>query len=297
MDKPDKTRKPQQFRAADLAAIPCPQPPAGRGTVLDYVRKRKPSPSPVRRTVLGATAALVLTAAPTAHAGGATGGATEMTQMMNNTQLIAQVGEAVQTTSNTLMTAQTTMQQLRQLGPETIMKLTGLPVEHVRAMADAFVVMDNAVGVYRDAENVLRQAERDAASLNVSPSDLLRLRSQVAYKYGGVYKTSYEADKAKLEALAKTAPQVSEQAAKISSIDANVKGLQFVANQNVQIQTYMHQLVESVATANMNAAAEAETRKAVESRLADEAAALEEVRRKNARTPNAELKMPWEHVK
>lgn len=294
MDKPDKTQKPQ-FRAADFAAIPCPPPPAGGGTVLDYLRKRRPSPA-VRKTVLAAAAALAL-AAPAAHAGGATGGATEMTQMMNNTQLIAQVGEAVETTSNTLMTAQTTMQQLRQLGPETIMKLTGLPVEHVRAMADAFVVMDNAVGVYRDAENVLRQAERDATTLNVSPSDLLRLRAQVAYKYGGVYKTSYDADKAKLEALAKTAPQVSEQAEKISSIDANVKGLQFVANQNVQIQSYMHQLVESVATANMNAAAEAETRKAVESRLADEAAALEEVRRKNARTPNAELKMPWEHVK
>lgn len=202
--------------------------------------------------------ALVLAAAPAAHAGGATGGATEPTQLMNNIQLIAQVGEAVETTSNTLMTAQTTMQQLRQLGPETIMQLTGLPVEHVRAMADAFVVMDKAVGVYKDAENVLRQAERDATTLNVSPSDLLRLRAQVAYKYGGVYKTSYEADKAKLEALAKTAPQVSEQAEKISSIDANVKGLQFVANQNVQIQSYMHQLVESVATANMNAAAAAE---------------------------------------
>lgn len=179
------------------------------------------------------------------------------------------------------------------------MKLTGLPVEHVRAMADAFVVMDKAVGVYKDAENVLRQAERDAASLNVSPSELLRLRAQVAYKYGGVYKTSYDADKAKLEALAKTAPQVSEQAAKISSIDANVKGLQFVANQNVQIQTYMHQLVESVATANMNAAAEAEIAQDEKSRAQIQDAAQTEKLRKAAEQakPVSRLPLPGEFMK
>ena len=105
----------------------------------------------------------------------------------NKAELIAQVGEAVQTTSNTLMTAQSTMQMLRQL-PATVLDeaLSGLPVDKVQAMADAYVVMNDAVQVYRDAEYVLRKAQQDAAMLGISPSELLRHKANAAAMHGGI---------------------------------------------------------------------------------------------------------------
>lgn len=191
-----------------------------------------------------------------AHAGGGmTGGATEWTQIMNNTELVSQVGEAVNTTSNTLMTAQSTMQMLRQL-PESVVNesMGGLPVEKVQAMADAYKVMSQATGVYRDAENVLRQAQADGQRLNVSPQQLLRMKAEAAYKYGGVYQTTYEQELAKLKRLAETSKDVQRQAEIVRGIDSNVGGIQTLASQNLKMQATLTDISSSIATANANAA-------------------------------------------
>lgn len=234
---------------------------------------------------------------PLVHAGGGmTGGATELTQLMNNTELVAQVGEAVQTTSNTLMTAQSTMQMLRQL-PESVIaeQMGGLPIQKVQAMADAYKVMSQATGVYKDAEGVLRKAMADSQKLGITPSELLRLKADAAYKHGGVYLETYNAERAKLDRLAKTAPEIQRQAETVKSIDANVKGIQFLATQNVQVQATLAEISGSVASATAQAAEAAKREQDAAGRVADEAAELEAIRRKNARTPDAALKMPWDH--
>lgn len=232
------------------------------------------------------------------HAGAAAGGASEVTQLMNNIELVSQVGEATQTTANTLMTAQSTMQQLRQL-PSSVLNesMSGLPVDKVRAMADAYVVMNRSTAVYKDAEDVLRKAAYDADQLGVTPSELLRLKADAAYKHGGVYQQTYEQEQEKLRRLAETSKEVQKQADTVKSIDSNVGGIQFLASQNVQVQASLADISGSIATANANAAREAQIEKDAQGRVASEAAALEEVRRKNARIPNADLKMPWESIK
>lgn len=248
-----------------------------------------------RRTL---TIITVILSAPAHAGGGLTGGATEWTQIMNNMELVQQVGEAVNTTSNTLMTAQSTMQMLRQL-PESVVNeaMGGLPVEKVQAMADAYRVMSQATGVYRDAENVLRQAQSDGQRLGVSPQVLLRMKAEAAYKLGGVYQTTYEQEQAKLKRLAETSKDVQRQAEIVKRIDSNVGGIQTLASQNLKMQATLTDISSSIATANANAAIEAKRDRDAAGRVNEEAAALEEVRRKNARTPDAQLRMPWEQIK
>lgn len=235
-----------------------------------------------------------------AHSTGLVAGATEFTQIANNIELVAQVGEAVQTTSNTLMTAQSTMQQLRNL-PASVLNeaMGGLPVEQVRAMADAYVVMNQATSVYKDAENVLRIAQYDAERLNISPSELLRHKANAAAMHGGIYRQTYEAEQAKLALLAKTSEEVQKQAEIVKGIDSNVGGIQFLASQNVKMQATMATIANSIATANTNAAREAETAQEERSRVQRREADMLDARRRAEReAPEVtRLKLPHEFVK
>lgn len=244
--------------------------------------------------------ALAAVSSAPVHASGVVAGATEFTQIMNNAELIAQVGEAVQTTSNTLMTAQSTMQQLRQL-PQSVVDdaMRGLPIEQVRAMADAYKVMSQAVGVYRDAENVLRKAHDDAARLGITPSELLRAKANAAAMHGGIYRETYEAEQRKLALLAQTSKEVQRQAETVRSIDSSVGGLQFLATQNVQVQVTLAALADSIARANANAARAAaaaeDERERVQRR---EAAALDARRKSEMEAPEvSRLPLPHEFVK
>lgn len=241
----------------------------------------------------------VVVSAP-AHSTGLVAGATEFTQIANNIELVAQVGEAVQTTSNTLMTAQSTMQQLRQL-PESVINeaMGGLPVEKVRAMADAYVVMNQAVGVYKDAENVLRKAQSDAERFGISPSELLQHKANAAAMHGGVYKQAYEEEQAKLARLAETSKEVQKQANAIKGIDSNVSGIQLLASQNLQVQASLADISTSIAKANALAFEEAkrldEERSSVQKREAD---MLDARRRAELEAPPVgKIKLPHEFVK
>lgn len=238
-------------------------------------------------------------AAP-AHASGLIAGATEFTQIANNIELIAQVGEATQTTANTLMTAQSTMQALRQL-PESVVNeaMRGLPVEKVRAMADAYKVMSQATSVYKDAENVLRKAQYDAERLGITPSELLRHKATAAAQHGGVYRSAYEEEQRKLALLAKTSAEVQKQANTVKSIDSNVGGIQFLASQNVQVQASLGQINESIARANELAFIEAEKAKIKDERTAHREAAMLDARRKAEMEapPVTRLPLPHEFAK
>lgn len=180
--------------------------------------------------------------------------ATEWTQLANNFELVAQVGQAVNTTANTLQTAQATIQQLQQLGPDTIKQMTGLPIDQVQKMADAYNVMSKASSAYTDAANVLKKVKDDSQRLNITPTQLFQMKADVAAAYGGVYKQQYDQEQAKLARLADVSNDVQTQAAQIAGINSGVGGIQVLANQNLKMQGMLTNLNESIATANSNAA-------------------------------------------
>lgn len=234
-----------------------------------------------------------------AHAGGggAAGGAKEVTQLLNHAELVAQVGEAVQTTANTLMTAKSTMQMLRQLPADTVSQMSGLPIDQVAKMAEAYTVMSQASGAYKDASDVLTKARADSVRLNISPSELLRYKAEAAYKYGGVYQQTYEQEQAKLARLNDVSKDVQKQAETVKSIDSNVAGIQFLAGQNVKVQSLLVSLNDSIATANANAAREAEKAREKEARAAQSEAAYLDARRRAQETPDSLIRLPSELVK
>ena len=205
--------------------------------------------------------------------GGMSGGATEMTQIANKAQLVAQVGQAVQTTSYTLSTAEATMQQIRQLDPGTISALVGVPIGTVQTMATAYGVFSKASSVYTDAAAVLQKAQNDAAMLKVSPSTLLNMKAQTAYAYGGQYKASYDAEQAKLAALSSTSKDVQKAADSLGGIDSTVKGVQTLAAQNLQMQTQLSSINTSISQANALAYQQAINAKNAEA-IADTKSAL-----------------------
>jgi hypothetical protein len=253
----------------------------------------KVSRSGVVGVMVGKAAGLVagVVFAVSANAGGGGGGgmcpgcATEITQLANHAELIAQVGQAVQTTANTLMTAQSTMQMLRQL-PASVVDdvMSKLPVDKVKALADAYVVMSDAVRVYRDAEDVLRKAEQDAEMLRLTPSELLQRKATVAAVYGGAYQQAYNIEQNKLALLAKTAKEVQRQAEVVKTIDSNIGGIQFLASQNVQLQATLGAISESITKANMLAFEEAKKKQdSHNAYYASQAAADDELRRNQQR--------------
>lgn len=209
-------------------------------------------------SAVGLTAALLF-AAPNASAGGPTGGALEPTQMMNNIQLIAQVSEAVDTTANTLLTAQQTMQMLKNL-PDTIRSelLSGLPVDKVQALAQSYQTFAAASSTYKDAQKVLEDAYRDMQALKMKPAEYLDFRIKAAKTLGGVYQDQYETEVAKLNRLKDTSLDIQKQAMAIHGINSQVSGLQAIATQNVQMQTFLGDISSSIAQANANAAMEKE---------------------------------------
>lgn len=250
---------------------------------------------------LAAIFLLSLAAPAPAHAGGAAGGgATEFTQLANKAELIAQVGQATQTTANTLMTAQSTMQMLRQL-PASVLNeaMSGLPVEKVQAMADAYKVMSQATAVYKDAENVLRKAEYDARMLNITPSELLRHKANAAAMHGGIYAETYEAEQARIRRAAEMSKEVQKQAEIVKGIDSTVGGIQALASQNVAMQATMAELTTSIATANANAAREAKLREDELARVQRrEAGMLDARRRAELEAPEVtRMKLPHEFVR
>jgi hypothetical protein len=248
------------------------------------------------RTTATLTLTLTLTLATPAHAGAAAGGASEVTQLLNNAELIAQVGEAVQTTSNTLMTAQSTIQALRQL-PDALLSeaLGGLSIAKIQALADAYTSMSQSKSVYDDAENVLRQAVHDSEKLGIPPSELLRHKANLAYREGGVYKQTYEQEVGKISQLTQTSAEVQKQAEIVMATDSTVGGIQGLAAQNVAMQSTLAMISHSIATANKDAMIAAQREANERGDVAAAAAELDEVRRRNARTPDAKLGLPWDH--
>jgi hypothetical protein len=210
-----------------------------------------------------------------ANAGGGSvmgnGGSLETTQLLNHAELVSQVGEATSTTANTLLSAQSTMQMLRKLPSGVIGDaLSGLPVDKVKALADAYVVFSRASADYKAASDVLYKAYQDSERLGISPSELLRLKANAAATLGGEYQKMYEDEQSKLDRLSKTADDVQKQAEVVKSIDSNVGGIQFLASQNVKVQAALSDISHSVAKANV-IALEENTRKQKE----------EEIRNKN----------------
>jgi hypothetical protein len=233
-----------------------------------------------------------------AGCGGLTGGATEITQL-NNAELVMQVSESMQTTVNTLQTAHSTMQMLRSLPQHLISQISGVPLEQVRQMAQAYEIMKGAQDAYKDAADVLKKAATDSQRLGITPRELLAYKADAAYRHGGVYSKVHEEEQEKIRRASQASKDVQRQAETVKSIDSNVKGLQTLASQNLSLQAVLGDISTSISRANQIAAEESRLDKEQSKRELDETQRrLTELDRiSESYKPDNRIKLPSEHSK
>lgn len=188
----------------------------------------------------------ILSLSTPAHAGGGGpggGGATEMTQLMNNTELVTMVGHQADMAATQLQ--QYILQQVQtQIAQQ---HLIGLPFDKIR----------NALGPYgsRLVEPYLRQLDlttqlRDAAKrastvmsseisamtrLNMQPSQYIKTMVQYSKDQGGYYKQAVEQDMAALQDVQQRGQAWAEFQKNIPNINSEIGGMQTLATSNAHM--------------------------------------------------------------
>lgn len=243
--------------------------------------------------------------------GGMSGGAMESTQLMNNAELVAQVGESMQQTSNTLRTAFATMQQLRQLPPDMLEKVAGgvlkemdLSVADLKTMSNAYETFNKASSAYRDAAGVMRTAGSDLqrferVGMSIPVDKYLSMYIEKALRGGDAAAARMDAQIQTLQRAAGMSKAVQDSAAAVSKIDSSTAGLQMLAQQNLKTQQI---LIESLtAVAQAGAAVAQQNRDAADRDAADgarrQAAARSARKAADGEQLDRKIKLPGELVK
>ncbi len=189
-----------------------------------------------------------------AHAKGLGGAATEATQMMNNAELISTAKGALETARNSLETAYNTYQDLKQFAPGELTEMTGIPMEDLKTMAEAYEVFTEAESLYSHTIYKMNEVRSMSDQLGMPPSQILQIMAEEARARGGVYQRNYDKEVAKMEKARNISEAVSKSAQKVRKIDSTVGGVQFLASQNSQTQSILLSISDSISTANAMAA-------------------------------------------
>lgn len=167
-----------------------------------------------------------------AGGGGLTGGATEITQLLNHTELIASVAQEAQVVTNTLNQYATMIQNLKQI-PQQLIGTVTMPWRQLSAtysnLSSAVSGVQNAFnGVYSMLQ--FRKGIMDA--LHMNPSQYLNAELQLAQTKGGAYQDQISRDLQLLQDAGSQAQNLYTMTTQIPSISGSVQGLQHLATQS-----------------------------------------------------------------
>lgn len=172
----------------------------------------------------------------TAGGGGITGGATEMTQILNNVQLLdISVKEAIQVADGVqrrILLAQqyvTMLQNLKNLPQATIDQAIAPYRQQVEMLGG---VRNTVMGLKQAAENarsLFDQRLRDASAMNMNVADYMQYEASLATQRGGVYRQRLQQDISAIDQLQARASALRQAASQIGQISGNIEGLQLLA--------------------------------------------------------------------
>lgn len=188
---------------------------------------------------MGVALALSLNASVSLAGGAATGGASEVTQVMNNGELIAATSKQAQLVAGQIRdyTSQvnqyvTMVQNLKNV-PVAAVAATLKPYkETLRDLGELYRATDD---VYKAGTNAYATYERrktEMANMNMSYDQYLNMETLLAASKGGQYKIQYEKDVAALKKLQDKATTLAGMESQINAVSGNVEGLQLLAQQN-----------------------------------------------------------------
>lgn len=213
---------------------------------------------------------LAMFALPAYAGGGATGGATEITQLMNHAELISNVVNTANSVQNTLRSAMYLYQSLQNLDPNTIARMAGFPAQDIQTMANLYGQVSTLQSTAQQAAQVLNNFQTGAQYMNMDPQQYLLLRAQAAQQYGGVYAASFNSEANAITALQRQAQLVNSTISQIPANDSIVGSLSTLAAQNAQTQSITISMAQSIHQANQLAYAEKQQSMAVASAVSQQ---------------------------
>lgn len=175
-----------------------------------------------------------------AYAGGAaTGGATEVTQIMNNGELISSVSKQSQMVAGQLkdyalqtQKYMTMLQNLKNLPSAKIQEVLG---PYQQTLGTIGKVYDATMDVYRTSTQAQQVYDRRMAEmrlLKMDPSAYLMNEVALAKARGGIYQQKLDSDRAALQVAQDKSMKLASMQDQVSSISGNVEGIQVLAQQN-----------------------------------------------------------------
>ncbi|WP_244391407.1 conjugal transfer protein TrbJ [Burkholderia pseudomallei] len=244
----------------------------------------------------GATLAAGLLLASAAWSGGGmTGGATEITQLMNHAELVSSVAQQAQMVEQNVQAQITRLQQyvtmvqnLKQV-PASLIDQTIAPY---RAQIASFQSLSSAIAQLQQAATATNGLfGRSLAEMNttgMSPAQWLSAFTSLASTRGGIYQQQLTQDMQNLDTLAARAQNLQEIQSQIPNVGGAVQGLQMLNQQSNVLAGEMvdlHALMQrQVAQQMQDRAAQAQAQGNAAQLAAARAAAMGQINQQEQRT-------------
>jgi type IV secretion system protein TrbJ len=183
--------------------------------------------------------ALSMNASVSYAGGAATGGASEVTQIMNNGELIAATSKQAQLVAGQIRDYASQVNQYDTM----VQNLKNLPVAAVAAtlkpykatlrdLGELYRAVDDVYAAGTQAYTTYERRKAEMSKMNMSYDQYLNMETLLAASKGGQYKVQYEKDIAALKKLQDKATTLAGMESQINAVSGNVEGLQLLAQQN-----------------------------------------------------------------
>lgn len=205
--------------------------------------------SKLRVAAAAASAAIAFVMPLPAGAGGSilgTGGALEITQLMNHAELVHQVGQQAQMIGNQIREYATMIQNLRRL-PDGWVRGVTLPYRQaLAALLELKASIDEVRAASRSAEDIFGRRISAMRLLDMTPQDYIEAELRLAQERGGAYQATLEADLDSLQRAAAKAQSLKNLTDSIPAISGNVEGLQNLAAHSAMMAGELIELRTSI---------------------------------------------------
>ncbi len=208
----------------------------------------------IRRLLL----AMGIAVSANAYAGGGmTGGATEVTQLMNNAELAAQTAENARQTATQLSQLYTALENVKSYGDlAAVEQKMGLPPGTLRQAADNLGSVKKLRitinGMRLNAEDlserskalyaIFRAALKTYEKTGRKPTEVMEEMAKRDDAEAKAYKKQAEYTRQQIEQTIKDVDSIKKQADGVPTITGSVKGLQYIAGQNVTINQSLKEI-------------------------------------------------------
>ncbi len=203
--------------------------------------------------------AVLISISSVVYAGGAaSGGASEVTQVMNNGELVASVSKQSAMVAGQIRdyTVQlnhyaVAIQNLKNLPAAAVAKLLKPYKAQLQDLDQLYEATTDVYTSSSDAFNVLQRRRAEMQALNLSPNDYLNAEMLLAQTKGGVYKQAADRDMATMKRAGEKSQVLAGMDAQINSIVGNVQGLQVLAQQNQMMAGELMELNSQLRTKSL----------------------------------------------